>query len=330
MKNRNTQLLKTFETLLAILLLICLHVPVMAADTYPSRPIRLIVPFPPGGGTDLVARVIAPKLSERLGKQVIVDNRGGAGGVIGTEMAAKADPDGYTLILVDTAHSIQSALQKLPYDPTKSFSMIAKVVGGPCALVVHPSVPANSVRELIALAKKKPGQLIFATSGIGGNVHMSAELFKIMANIDIKIVHFKGSGPAMVDLIGGHSNAFFNSLIEALPYINSGSVRVIGNGGLKRSASLPDVPTIDEAGLPGFQSTSWRALLAPAGMPSPVVDRLTNEMKVILASAEVKKRFLDGGVYADYLGPAELGTFLREEISRWSQVTAKANIKLEK
>jgi tripartite-type tricarboxylate transporter receptor subunit TctC len=301
-----------------------------AADTYPSRPVRLIIPWLPGGSNDLVGRQIAAKLSERLGKPVVIDNRGGAAGIIGTEAAAKAEPDGYTLVIIAAHHTVYAPTHdKLPFDPIKSFAPIARVGSGPNALVVHPSVPVNSVKELIALAKSKPGQLLFSSAGVGGSLHMGAELFKIMADIDFKIVQFKGGGPAMIDVLGGHSHGFICSLIAALPHIKSGKLRVLGTGGMKRSAILPDVPTIAEAGVPGYESINWWGILAPAGTPAPIVTKLNSEIKAILASDEVKQRFLKDGVEADYLGPAEFEKFLERETANWTRVVKKANIKLE-
>jgi tripartite-type tricarboxylate transporter receptor subunit TctC len=299
------------------------------AASYPSRPVRLIVPYPPGGTTDIVGRLIAAKLSKHLGKQVIVDNRGGGGGIIGTEAAAKAAPDGYTLFVGSGAYSIQPALQKLPYDPLKSFTPVARAVSGPLVLIVHTSVPAHSVKELIALAKQKPGQLIFVTSGIGGNPHMGVELFKIMADIDFKIVHFKGGGPAIIDLLGGHSHAAINSIPQALPHIESGKFRVLGTSGVKRSVYLPDVPTIAEAGVPGYEVTQWFGILSPAGTPAPIVARLNKELKAILALADVKKQFLAAGAEVNYLGPTEFGQYIEKDISQWARVVKKANIKFE-
>ncbi len=332
MKHGKSWLLRTLGVL--FILSLALGVPATsvfaAADTYPSRAVRLIIPWPPGGSNDLVGRQIAAKLSERLGKQVVVDNRGGAGGIIGTEAAAKAEPDGYTLVIAAAHHTVYAPLHdKLPFDPIKSFAPIARVGSGPNVLVVHPSVPATSVKELIALAKSKPGQLIFVSSGVGGSLHMGAELFKIVADIDYKIVQFKGGGPAMTDLLGGHSHAFICSLIAAQPHIKSGKLKALGTGGLKRSAILPDVPTIAEAGLPGYETINWWGVLAPAGTPAPIVARLNTELKTILATDEVKQRFLKDGVEVDYLGPAEFEKFLERETANWTRVVKKANIKLE-
>ncbi len=330
MRNIKLPLLGTFWIMLAFCPVLAAFTRVSAAASYPSQPLRLIVPEAAGGGTDTVSRLIAAKLSERLNKQVIVENRGGAGGVIATEMVAKADPDGHTLVMAAGRHTIQPALEKLPYDPVKSFTPIGRLGSGVYALSINPRIPAHSVKELIALAKQKPGYLIFGTSGVAATAHVSSEFFRIMADIDFKIVHFKGAGPAMVDVLGGHSHALISSLPGQLPHIKSGKLRVLGTGGLKRSVILPDVPTIAESGLPGFRASSWYGILAPAGTQATVVDRLNKELKVILESDETKKQFLNSGVEVDYLSPTEFGAFLEEDLIRWASVVKKANIKLEK
>jgi tripartite-type tricarboxylate transporter receptor subunit TctC len=299
------------------------------AAQYPAKPVRIVVAMAPGGSNDMVGRLIAAKLTDRLGKQVIVENRGGAGGVIGAESVAKAEPDGYTLLLISGSHVIQPALQKLPYDPIRSYTPIARIGTGTNALVVHPSVPVTSLKELIALAKQHPGQVIFATGGVGGTPHMAAELLSMMAGIQVKMVHFKGGGPAMTDLLGGHSQAMFGTLIQLVPHIKSGAFRVLGTGGVKRSQNMPDVPTIAEAGVPGYSALGWWGLVAPAGTPAPVIDRLNQELKAVLAMDDVKDWFIRDGAEADYLGPAEFGKFLEEEVAKWAQVVSTAGIKAE-
>ena len=261
-------------TLIVLILLFPLGTAALGADSYPSKPIRLIVPFPPGGSNDIVGRMIATQLSERLGKQVVVDNRGGAGGVLGAEIASKSDPDGYTLLIISSSFAFNPALYKVPYDPTRAFAPVMKLGSGPNSLVIHPSVPANSVKELIALMKEKPGKLICSSSGAGSFEHLGAELFKTMAGVDFTIVQFKGGGPSMIDNIGGHSQVMFASLIQTLPHIQSGKLKVLGTGGLKRSAALPQAPTISEAGVPGYEANNWWGMLAPAGTPKGVIDRL--------------------------------------------------------
>jgi tripartite-type tricarboxylate transporter receptor subunit TctC len=300
-----------------------------AADPYPTKPVRLIVPIPPGSSPDSVGRVIASKLSERLGRPVIVENHGGAGGVVGSEMVSRSAPDGYTLLLIAAFYPINAAVYKLPFDPVNSFAPVAKLASGPSMLVVHPGVQAKSVKELIALAKQKPGQLIWATSGVGSNQHLAAELFKLKTGADFKIIQFKGGGPALTDLLGGHSQVATSTLSIVLPHIKSGKLRVLGCGGLKRSDILPDVPTISEAGVPGYEVTGWFGLLAPARSPAPIVEKLTNELRTILTSDEVKKLFQADGSEADYLGPAEFGPYLAAEITKWQRVVKEANIKVE-
>lgn len=303
--------------------------PVVGAENYPVRPIRLIVPFAPGGGTDMVARVIAPKLSERLGTSVIVDNRGGAGAVIGTALAAKATPDGYTLLVCDTAHTIQPVLQKLEYDPIKSFSLIASLVTGDSTLVSPSSVPARTLQEFIALAKQKPGQLVAGTAGPGSSGHMALELFRVMAGIDLIMAHYKGAGAATIDLLGGTVHISNITIQAAIPHLKSGRIRALGVSGLQRSALLPDVPTVSESGLTGYQSKGWRGLMGPAGMPPAITARLTREVKAILTSHEVKTHFLNNAMEIDYRDPQEFAAFIASEMKRWSGVVQKANISLQ-
>ena len=314
----------------AAILLFVSSAPVPAAEDYPSRPIRIIVPFAPGGGTDMVARVIAPKLSERLGgTTVIVDNRGGAGAIIGTAIAAKATPDGYTLLACDTAHTIQPVLQKLEYDPIKSFSLIASLVNGDNMLVSPASLPAKTVQEFVALAKQKPGQLVAGTAGAGSSGHMALELFRVMAGIDLIMAHYKGAGAATIDLLGGTVHLSNVTIQAAVPHLKSGRLRALGVGGLKRSEILPDVPTVSESGLTGYLSTGWRGLIGPAGMPAQITARLTREVKAILNADDVKKLFLSNAMEIDYRDPKEFAVFIADEIKRWSDVVRKTNISLE-
>ena len=314
----------------AAILLFVSSAPVPAAEDYPSRPIRIVVPFAPGGGTDMVARVIAPKLSERLGgTTVIVDNRGGAGAIIGTAIAAKATPDGYTLLVCDTAHTIQPVLQKLEYDPIKSFSLIASLVNGDNMLVSPASLPAKTVQEFVALAKQKPGQLVAGTAGAGSSGHMALELFRVMAGIDLIMAHYKGAGAATIDLLGGTVHLSNVTIQAAVPHLKSGRLRALGVGGLKRSEILPDVPTVSESGLTGYLSTGWRGLIGPAGIPAQITARLTREVKAILNADDVKKLFLSNAMEIDYRYPKEFAVFIADEIKRWSDVVRKTNISLE-
>ncbi len=328
MKNKRAQWFRILGILVAFSILSSLSV-AFAAEPYPTKPVRIIVPFPPGGSNDIIARLIAARLTERFGKQVIVENRPGAGTVIGVELVAKSDPDGYTLLLSGSAFTINPALYKLPYDPVKAFAPIAKLGSGPALLTVHPSVPANSVKELIALLKKNPGKMICSSVGIGTFNHLGAELFKLMAGVDFKIVQFKGGGPATTDQLGGHSQLMFGSLMQVLAHVKSGKLRGLGTGGLKRSAALPDIPTISEAGLPGYESSIWWGIHAPAGTPQAILNRLQKELSEIVNSPEMQKIFQDQGAEVDYLAPAEFNKFVAAEITKWGRVVKEANIKVE-
>ncbi len=328
MQITKSKLLKLFGIMLVLGGGFAASVAAAAAVPYPSKPVRLIVPMSAGGGTDVIARRITAKMSERLGRQVMVENHGGGGGIIGTELVAKAEPDGYTLIIINATNTIQPALQKLPYDLLKSFAPVARVGSSSHVLVVHPSVPVNSVKEVIALAKQKPGLLVFSSLGVGSIGHMEIELFRIMTGINIKIVQFKGAGPAVIDLLGGHSQALIGSIAATLPHIKSGKLRALGTSGATRSIILPDVPTIAEAGVPGYQATSWFGVLVPAATPAAIIERLNKELREILALDEIRKALLDDGLAADYLGPVEFGAFLEREMAQWASVIKKANIKL--
>ena len=330
MAAKNNPLQERGTSRIVLAALMCLVAGAAAAQQqYPSRPIRLIVPFAPGGGTDMVARVIQPKLSERLGTAVVVDNRGGAGAIIGTGMAAKATPDGYTLLVCDTAHTIQPALQKLDYDPIKSFTLIASLVNGDSMLAAPANLPASSVPEFIALAKKQPGKLVAGTAGAGSSGHMALELFRVMAGIDLIMVHYKGAGAAQIDLLGGSVHVSNITIQAGMPHFKTGRLKPLGVGGVKRSALLPDVPTVAEAGLTGYQSVGWRGLLGPAGIPANIQARLTQDIKAILYSAEVKAHFLANAMEIDYRDPPQFRAFIADEIQRWTGVVRKANISLE-
>ena len=302
----------------------------VAAQAYPSRPVRLVIPFPPGGSNDIVGRMVAAQLGERLGQQVVPDNRGGAGGTIGTDAAAKAPADGYTLLLVSTAYAFNTSIYpKLPYDPAKSFVPVAIVGTGPGVLVVNPRLPVASVPELVALAKQKPGQLNNASAGIGSFQHLASELFRLQAGIELVHVPYKGGGPAMMDLIGGQADLSVGSLIQMLPHIRTGKLRALGTTGAKRPAALPDVPTIAEAGVPGYEATNWWGVLAPAGTPQPLVDRLHAELAAVIASAETRKRLETEGAEGVQMSQADFGRFIAEETTKWARVVKEAGIRAE-
>jgi tripartite-type tricarboxylate transporter receptor subunit TctC len=319
-------LFKTFEILLALSMLFAFPAAAFAAGAYPTKPVRLIIPQPPGGGTDNIARLIAPKLSERLGTPVVMEYRPGAATIIGTELVAKSAPDGYTLLFAPASYAASAALQKLPYDPINSFSPIAKIGEAMSAVVVHPSLPAKSLKQLITLAKEKPGQLIFSCQGMGSQQHLLTELFKTMADIDIKLVQFKGGGPAMIDLLGGHSHGTIGAIWMILPHIKAGKFKPLCVLGAKRSVLLPDVPTATEEGVPGCESGSWWGMLAPAGTPAPIIDRLSKDLEAIVAKDELRSLFLKEGLEVDYQGPTEFAAFIKSDLTRWAGVVKRANI----
>lgn len=318
------------EILIAASTLLVFPSVVSAAEAYPTRPLRAIVAVSPGGSNDIVMRLIAAKLAERIREQIVVINRAGGGGVIGYESAARSTPDGYTMVLASASYATLAATRKTPYDPIKSFAPIAKLGTGPFMLIVNSSVPANSVKELVSLAKQTPGKMIMGSGEVASAPHLGTLLFLRLTGTDFRVVPFKGGGPALIDILGGHSHASFSNIVQAMPHIKSGKLRALGSGGLKRSVLLPDIPTVAEAaGLPGFENANWWSLLAPAGTPAPIVDRLTNEIKAVLALGEVRKWFLSAGGEADYLGPADLGRFMKEEINKFKRIAKEANVTLD-
>ncbi len=299
------------------------------AQTYPDKPIRVIIPFSPGGSTDIIMRMIAPKLSQNLGNMVIVENRSGAGGTIGMDVVAKSEPDGYTLLMTSPAFATNPLLHKVPFDPVKSFLPIAKIGNAPNVLVVYPNLPVNSVEELIALAKNQPGKLVCAAGGIGSSMHLASELFKMMTGIDFKIVQFKGGGPALIDAVGGHSQIVIGGLTQALPHIKTGKLKALGTSGLKRTKFLPNVPTIAEAGVSGYDASVWWGILAPAGTPMPVVERLYKELTTILNNEDGIKMLEAQGAEVDLKGPADFSQFIERERAKWAKVVKQGNIKVD-
>jgi tripartite-type tricarboxylate transporter receptor subunit TctC len=290
------------------------------ADDYPNRPVRLIIPFPPGGSNDVVGRLVAKQLGEQLGQQVVVDNRAGAGGVIGTEVAAGAPADGYTLLIISIAHAVNPALHTLPYDPIASFTPISVLASGPNVLVVNPELNVKSVRDLLALAKEKPGELNYASAGVGSFQHLGGELFKLMAGVNIVHVPYKGGGPAMQDVIGGTVKIMFSSLIQTTPFIKSGQLRPLGVGGARRSPVLPDVPTVAEAGVPGYVAENWWGIVAPAGTPAPIVETLYKAVQAALKSPELQAEFTNEGAATVEMSTAEFGDYMKSEIAKWTRV----------
>jgi tripartite-type tricarboxylate transporter receptor subunit TctC len=303
----------------------------VAAQEFPAKPIRMIIPFPPGGGSDVAGRVVATALSERLGKQVIVDNRAGAGGVIGSELAANAPKDGYTLLMVSLAHTVNPWLYDLKgrYDPIKSYTPVAMIAASPVVLVVNPNVPVNSVADLVALAKQQPGKLQYASAGVGSVTHLAGELFKYTAKVDMLHVPFKGAGPATIDVVGGHTSLMFGGLLATTPQVRSGKLRAIGMGSLKRNPIFPDVPSIAEAGVPGYETVNWFGLVAPAGTPAAIVERLHREITLVQDLPEIQKQFDADGATIIRMTPAEFGAYMVADMNKWERVVKEGGIKAQ-
>jgi tripartite-type tricarboxylate transporter receptor subunit TctC len=298
------------------------------AQKYPTRPIRLVVASSPGGASDILARLLAQKLGEELGQQVVVDNRGGASGVIGTGIVAKATPDGYTLLIIQPSLTINpSMIRKMPYDAVRDFAPVSLVVDAFQIMTVNPAVPAKSVKDLIALAKAKPGQLTFGSPGIGTSPHMTAELFKQTAGVDMPQVSFKGSGMAFISLISGEISAAVSTALSAMPHVRSGRIRALGVTAPKRLQILPDVPTFVESGLPGFVISQWFGFLAPAGTPRPIINRLHQALTRGASSPEVVSRLAAQGVEVVNRKPEEFASLIRREIAQWNKVVKAAGIK---
>jgi len=299
------------------------------ADDYPSRPVRLIIPFPPGGSNDVVGRLVAQQLSTKLGQQVYVDNRAGAGGTIGTETCANSAPDGYTICVISIAHAVNPALYPLKYDPIKSFTPISIFATGPNVLVVNPTSPIRSVKDLLALAKEKPGSLNYASAGVGSFQHLGAELFKLQAHVNLVHVPYKGGGPAMQDVVAGHVKIMFSSLVQTTPFIKSGQLIALGTGGAKRNPVLPDVPTIAEAGVPGYMADNWWGLAAPAGLPQPIIDKLYSATQAALKSPELQAAFDREGAATVEMTSAEFGDYIKTEIAKWGRVVKEGHIQAQ-
>jgi tripartite-type tricarboxylate transporter receptor subunit TctC len=291
------------------------------AQNYPNRPVRFVVPFAAGGSTDIVARTLGAKLNEVLGQSFIVDNRPGGGTVIGTETVARSPADGYTLLVVPAPFTINpSLLPKLPYDPLNDFTPVTLINTTPLVVVVNPSVPARNIKELITLAKAKPGMLNYGSSGTGGSNHLAGELFQAMAGVKMVHVPYKGNAPALTDLVGGHVDLVFNGLTSAFPLIKSGKLRPLAMTSMRRSEVLPEMPTLDESGLKGFEAVAWNGLAGPAKIPQEAVDRLSSAVRKVLTNPEMRERLRSEG--SDPVGstPAEFAQFLRNEITKWGKV----------
>jgi tripartite-type tricarboxylate transporter receptor subunit TctC len=301
--------------------------PCAQAQTYPNRTIRLVVPSSPGGGTDITGRIVAQKLSEQLGQTVVVDNRAGAGTIIGNDIVAKAPPDGYTLLMgLSTLAINPSMFAKLPYDALRDFAPVSLVVLSPNILTIHPSVPAKNVKEFVALAKAKPGTITFGSAGLGTSPHLSGELLKVLAKIDIVHVPFKGSGQSVISQLAGEIAANFPSVPTAIPYIKAGRLRGLGVTTAKRTQALPNVPSIAEAGVAGYEATQWFGVLAPAGTPRAIVDRLHQELVKMLRAPEMRDRLIADGTDPVGNTPEEFAAYIKSETDKWTRVIKAAGI----
>jgi len=299
------------------------------AQAYPTKPVRMIIPFPPGGSNDVVGRAVAVQLGERLGQGIVVDNRGGGGGTIGINAAAKSPADGYTLLLTSVGWPVSIALRAMPEESLDWFLPVASIGSGPSLLVVPQSSPAHSTQDLIALAKAKPGTLNSGSAGAGSFQHLATELFRLQAGIDIVIIQYKGGGPALTDTIAGQVQMNVGSAVQNIPHVRSGKLRALGVGGKNRIAALPDVPTFAESGLVGAEATNWWCIVVPAGTPAPIVERLGKDIGAVVDSPEMRKRFELEGAEPLRMTPAELAAHIRAETVKWTRVVKEAGIKAE-
>ena len=315
-----------------ILAVLCmLAAPLALAQAWPAKPIRLMVPFPPGGSTDIVARIVAQKLSARLGQPIVIENRGGAGGTIGTALMAKSAADGYNLTVASTSTHVvaPSVYAKLDYDPVKDFAPVSLMAVSPYLLVVTPSLPATTLKELVALAKKQPGRLNYASAGIGSTTHLAMEMLKLASGTYMLHIPYNGNGPAGTALIGGQVEILFGSLPALLPHAKSGRARALAVGTPKRSPSLPDVPTVAESGYPGFDASLWLAIMAPAGTPQPILDRLQKEIVSIVGAAETREALDKAGAEPITSTPAELAAMIRDGVPKYANIVKTAGVKPE-
>lgn len=308
--------------LLALVMFMAAFYGAAMAQNYPVKPVRFIAPFPPGGSTDFLARIVALKMSESIGQQVVVENRGGAGGTIGVEAAARSAPDGYTIVMghIGTFGVNPTLYPKLPYDAIKSFAPITLLAMVPNAMVVHPSLPARSVKEFVALARTKPKQLLYGSGGNGSAAHLAAAYFELLAKVQLTHVPYKGTGPALIDLVAGQTSMMITGMPAVMPHVRSGRLRLMAVGTNKRLSQFPDLPTIAEAGVPGYDATQWYGVLAPAGTPRDIVMKLNTEMKKALALPDVREKLAADGTVPVGNTPEEFGAHIKAEIARWAPV----------
>ena len=320
-----TDLLRTW-----VLSVLLLGSAAAAAQSYPNKPLRLIVPFAPGGGADLLARLVGMKVAESLGQQVVIDNRAGAGGNIAAEVSAKSAPDGYTLLQANVAHAISASLyRKMNYDLAKDFVPVTQLASMPFMLAVNPGVPANSVKELIALAKSQPGQLSYGSSGNGGPSHLATELFKSMAGVEIRHIPYKGGAPAATDLISGQIQVMFNTLPVILPHVRTGRMKGLAIASARRIPAAPDLPTVAESGLPGFEASTWYGVMVPAGTPSPIVNKLHGAFVAALNAPDVRERLTHENFELVGSTPAGFAMYVKAEIPKWAKVVKASGARID-
>jgi tripartite-type tricarboxylate transporter receptor subunit TctC len=314
----------------AALLILAGMLPAVAQPAYPTKTIRMIVPFPPGGGNDIIGRLLAQRLAESLGQQVIVDNRGGAGSTLGTDLAAKAPPDGHTLLVTNIALAVNATLYpKLPYDTLRDLAAVGQIGWQPNVLVLHPSMPAKSLRDLLGLARARPGELIYGSGGVGSAGHLATELLRMMARVQMVHVPYKGLGPALTDLAGGHVLILISTVASAMPHVKSGRIRPLAVTTMQRSTVLPHVPTMNEAGVPGYEFSTWYGLFVPSATPRAIVDRLNRETAKALSAPDVKEQLASQGIEGAPTSVEAFGAYVRNEVTKWGKVVKESGAKVE-
>ena len=326
--------MKRHQFLQGIAVALCLAAiaPSGFAQAYPNKPIRLLVPFPAGGATDLFARTLSQKMGEKLGASVVIDNKPGAGGAIGSDLAAKAPADGYTFLIAATSHAINMTLfpkEQLKYDLLKDLAPVSMIMTGPLVLVTRPDFPANNLNELIAAASARPGELSFASSGNGSSTHLGGEMLNTAAGIRTIHVPYKGSGPGLTDVMGGQTTYMLDTMISALPFVTSGKLKALAVTGKKRSPVLPDVPTVAEQGYPTFEAVAFIGMMAPAATPKPIVDKINADMQKILAMPDIKDKLSAQGFAAEWMKPADFGSYLQKEVPKWGAIVKGSNVKID-
>ena len=299
------------------------------AQQYPVKPVRIVIPFAPGGGTDFIARIMAQKLTESWGQQVIPDNRPGAGGTVGAELGAKAPPDGYTLTMLAGSYGVNPALYKLNFDPVNDIQPVIQIAKGPILVVVHPSMPVKTIKDLIALAKARPGQINYASSGQGSILHMATEHFSSMAGVRMNHIPYKGTGPAITDTVAGQTTLLFGSIATTLPQVKNGRLRAVAVTTMQRLAAQPEIPTVHESGLPNYDVTNWHGLMAPRGTPRPIVDKINADVTRIISQKDMEEKLMSDGVSPSGGSPELFSQILAKEIALWKKVAAQAKVKVD-